>query len=44
MGCTAIPAVYLLLVQDGKILLIRRCNTGYQYGNYSVPAGHMEGD
>lgn len=38
----AIPAVYLILEQDGKILLARRCNTGYQDGNYQVPAGHVE--
>jgi len=38
----AIPAVYILLEKDGKILLGRRCNTGYQDGNYQVPAGHVE--
>ena len=38
----AVPAVYILLEQDGKILLGRRCNTGYQDGNYQVPAGHVE--
>ena len=39
---TAVPAVYLLLEQGGKILIARRCNTGYQDGNYQVPAGHIE--
>ncbi len=38
----AIPAVYILLEQDGKILLGRRCNTGYADGQYQVPAGHVD--
>jgi ADP-ribose pyrophosphatase YjhB (NUDIX family) len=37
-----IPASYLMLVQDNKILLIRRCNSGYEDGNYSMIAGHVE--
>ena len=39
-----ISAVYLFLVKDGKILLLRRFNTGYEDGNYSVPAGHIDGE
>lgn len=39
-----VSAVYLFLVKDGKILLLRRFNTGYQDGNYSVPAGHIDGE
>lgn len=39
-----IPAVYLILVKDNKILLMRRFNTGYNDGNYSLPAGHLEGN
>jgi 8-oxo-dGTP diphosphatase len=39
-----IPAVYLLLRRDDKVLLLRRANTGYQDGNYSLIAGHLDGD
>lgn len=39
-----IPAVFLVLRKDGKILLLQRANTGYQDGKYSVVAGHLEGD
>lgn len=39
-----IPAVHLILENDGKILLLRRCKTGYEDGNYSLIAGHIDGD
>jgi len=35
-------AAYLLLVKDNKILLLRRFNTGYEDGKYSLPAGHVD--
>lgn len=39
-----IPAVFLILEKDGKILMLRRKNTGHQDGNYSLPAGHLNGN
>ena len=38
----AVPAVYLILKKEGQILLARRCNTGYQDGNYHLPSGPVE--
>jgi len=35
--------VHLFFIQDHKILLSRRFNTGYRDGDYSVPAGHLDG-
>ena len=39
-----IPASYLVLEKDNKILLLRRFNTGYEDGKYSLIAGHLEDD
>ncbi len=39
---TIIPASYLVLKQENKILLIRRFNTGFEDGKYSMVAGHVD--
>lgn len=39
-----IPAVYLALRRGNDVLLLRRANTGYQDGKYSLIAGHLDGD
>jgi 8-oxo-dGTP diphosphatase len=36
-------AVHLFFLRDpDQVLLLRRCNTDYEDGNYSVIAGHVE--
>jgi len=37
-----IASSYLILIEDGKILLSRRFQTGYMDGHYSLPAGHVD--
>jgi ADP-ribose pyrophosphatase YjhB (NUDIX family) len=39
-----IPTVYLVLIKGNKILLSRRHNTGFHDGEYSLPAGHLNGN
>lgn len=37
-----VPAVYLIMRQEGKILGIFRTNTGYMDGFWTLPSGHVE--
>ncbi len=38
-----ISAVHLFFLRDAQVLLLRRYNTGYEDGKYSVVAGHLDG-
>ena len=35
-------AVHVFLLRGDQVLLLRRCNTGYEDGKLSVVAGHVE--
>ncbi len=39
-----IAEVYLVLIREERILLLRRYQTGYEDGNYSLVAGHVEAE
>lgn len=38
-----VPAVYVIFRKDNQVLLLKRANTGYRDGWYSLPSGHLEG-
>jgi 8-oxo-dGTP diphosphatase len=37
-----IPSVFTVILKDGKVLMLRRANTGWMDGYYDLPAGHLE--
>jgi ADP-ribose pyrophosphatase YjhB (NUDIX family) len=39
-----ITAVHLFLLRNKQVLLLRRFQTGYEDGKYSVIAGHIDGN
>jgi len=37
-----IGTAHLVLIKDGKVLMLKRANTSYMDGHYSLVAGHVE--
>jgi 8-oxo-dGTP diphosphatase len=37
-----VPAVFVAIINDGAVLLLRRANTNWMDGYYDLPAGHLE--
>lgn len=38
----SVLAVFIILVKDERVFLIRRFQTGYRDGDYAIPGGHLE--
>lgn len=38
-----VPAVYVLMREGDKVLILKRKDTGYRDGEYSMPSGHLDG-
>ena len=36
--------VALMIIKDNKVLMMKRCNTGYMDGMYGFISGHLEKD
>ena len=44
MNRAVLPVVaHTFLLRSGSVLLARRCNTGFEDGNYGPVGGHLEG-
>ena len=39
-----IPAVWIFLKKDNKVLFLFRQNTGWEDGKFGLPAGHVDGN
>lgn len=40
---TGFPVVaHVFLIRSNSLLLLRRCDTGFEDGNYGLPGGHVE--
>lgn len=38
------PAVYVFLLRNQKFFMIKRANTGWMDGKFTIPSGHVEED